>query len=39
MIESRSRNLVSVAKVINHIDLVLFATLVAFGWYVLACRP
>jgi hypothetical protein len=23
----------------NHIDLVLFAALVAFGWYVLACRP
>ena len=28
-----------VAKVMNHIDLVLFAALVAFGWYVLACRP
>lgn len=23
----------------NHIDLVLFLALVAFGWYVLACRP
>jgi hypothetical protein len=30
---------VLVAKVMNHVDLVLFAALVAFGWYVLACRP
>lgn len=28
-----------VAKVMNHIDLVLFAALVGFGWYVLAFRP
>jgi hypothetical protein len=26
-------------RITNHIDLVLFAALVAFGWYVLACRP
>jgi hypothetical protein len=26
-------------RIMNHIDLVLFAALVAFGWYVLACRP
>jgi len=23
----------------NHIDLVLFAALVMFGWFLLACRP
>lgn len=28
-----------VTKVTNHIDLVLFLALVAFGWYVLAFRP
>ena len=26
-------------KVINHVDLLLFAALVGFGWYVLACSP
>lgn len=26
-------------RIMNHIDLVLFAALVAFGWYVLASRP
>ena len=28
-----------VTKIMNHIDLVLFVALVAFGGYVLACRP
>jgi hypothetical protein len=28
-----------VARIMNHIDLLLFAALVAFGWYVLACGP
>lgn len=26
-------------RVMNHIDLVLFAALVMFGWFLLACRP
>ena len=26
-------------RVMNHIDLVLFAALVMFGWFGLACRP
>ena len=29
----------AVVKVINHVDLLLFAALVGFGWYVLACSP